>query len=118
MAGRFFNVRVDLRSVTIHSRMIETKTHSFLLSGIALMQSQFTKLVYAFFGMTVVNAIENIIAAKAIPFCQDSVSPKSNAYERTPTKGDVSADTAATEEGSLETSTDHKMKQITIGPST
>ena len=98
--------------------MIETKTHSFLLSGIALMRSQFTKLVYAFFEMIVVNAIENITAAKAIPFCQDRVSSKSNAYERTPTTGDVGADTAVTEAGSLETSTDHKMKQITIGPST
>ena len=59
--------------------------------------------------MIVVKAIENKIAAKALPFCQDSVSPKSSADESTPTTGAVSADTAATVAGSLETSTDHKM---------
>ena len=59
--------------------------------------------------MIVVKAIENIIAVKATPFCQDSVSPKSIADERTPTTGAVSADTGATVAGSLETTMDHKM---------
>ena len=59
--------------------------------------------------MIVVKAIKNISAIKATPFCQDSVSPKSIADERTPTTGAVSYDTAATVAGSLENSTDHKM---------
>ena len=68
--------------------------------------------------MIVVKAFENITAVKATPFCQDSVSPKSIADERTPTTGAVSDDTAAAVAGSLGTSIDHKMMRITIGPST
>ena len=64
---------------------------------------------YFFSGMIVVKAIEDITGVKATPFCQDSVSTKSIADERTPTIGAVSADTAAIVAGSLETNTDHNM---------
>ena len=54
-----------------------------------------TNFFYFLSGMIFVQVIENIIAVKAIPFCQNSVSSKSIADERTPTTGAVSADTAA-----------------------
>lgn len=105
MAARIFNVGVDLYSVTIHSRLMEIKARSFLFSGSAGFEcDEINSSTLS--GMIVVNAIENIIAVTATSFCQDSISTKSIADERTPIMGAVRADTATTVAGNLKTGTD------------